>query len=272
MTSFLCTACGTQYPPSESPPASCPICDDERQYVPPEGQRWTTFDTMRGAHKAALAAEGEFLGIGMTPHFAIGQRALLVRTPAGNVLWDCVPLIDRTLVELIEALGGLAAIAISHPHYYTTMVEWSQAFGGTPIHLHSADAEWVMCSSSHVKHWSGECQEILPGVTMIRCGGHFEGGSVLHVAGAHGGGGALLAGDILQVTPGCDGLGFMRSYPNFIPLGEIAIRRIASSLQDVAFDAIYGAFWGRVVREDARATLERSVVRTINWLHRDPLG
>ena len=30
----------------------------------------------------------------------------------------------------MNELGGIAAIAISHPHYYTSMVEWSRAFGG----------------------------------------------------------------------------------------------------------------------------------------------
>ena len=56
------------------------------------------------------------------PAFGIGQRALLVRTREGNILWDCVSLIDSDTVALIKALGGIYAIAISHPHYYTSMV------------------------------------------------------------------------------------------------------------------------------------------------------
>ena len=74
-----------------------------------------------------------------TPPFGIGQRAILASTPDGNVLWDCIALIDDATVDLLKGLGGVAAIAISHPHYYTTMVEWSRAFGDVPIYLHAAD-------------------------------------------------------------------------------------------------------------------------------------
>ena len=38
---------------------------------------------------------------------------------------------------------GLRAIAISHPHYYTTIVDWSRAFGGVPVYVHADDREWV---------------------------------------------------------------------------------------------------------------------------------
>ncbi|MEX6506097.1 MBL fold metallo-hydrolase [Jiella sp. M17.18] len=268
-TSFLCTACGTGYPPAEARPKHCPICEDERQFVPPPGQGWTSFGAMRDGHRAVVAYDGKFLGLGMTPHFAIGQRALLVRTPAGNILWDLIPLVDRGIVDIIDGLGGLAAIAISHPHYYTTMAEWSEAFGGIPVLTHAADKAWIQRPGDHVALWDGERREILPGLTLIRCGGHFAGGTVLHVADAHDGKGALLSGDILQVTPGCDGLGFMRSYPNYIPLGETAVRRIAGALDGVTFDAVYGAFWGRVVPADGRAVLAQSVERHIRWLSED---
>ncbi|NDW06235.1 MBL fold metallo-hydrolase [Jiella pacifica] len=268
MTSFLCTACGTQYPPSDAPPPACPICQDERQFVPPTGQGWTSFEAMQAGHRAVVSHDGEFLGIGMTPHFAIGQRALLVRTPAGNILWDMIPLIDPALVSVIEGLGGLAAIAISHPHYYSTMAEWAAAFD-VPVHIHAKDRQWVMNPGEHVRLWEGDRRELLPGATLIRCGGHFAGGTVLHLADAHRGEGAILSGDILQVTPGCDRLGFMRSYPNFIPLGVPAVRRIEAALDGVPFEAVYGAFWGRVVAAEGREIFERSVARHVAWLAED---
>src|SRR5271169_4401949 len=121
---FICVTCGTQYAPSEAPPAACAICDEERQYIPPSGQAWTTLAKLRVTHMATFRREAELIGIGTSPAFGIGQRALLVRTAGGNVLWDCIGLIDDAMVEIIKSLGGLDAIAISHPHYYTTMVEW----------------------------------------------------------------------------------------------------------------------------------------------------
>src|SRR6187402_1445353 len=117
----LCTACGTSYPDAAEPPARCPICDDERQFVPTGGQGWTTRPALAARHRNSwqLHRPGLF-SIQTEPHFAIGQRAFLLRTPAGNVLWDCLALLDGATEALVRALGGLSAIAISHPHYYTT--------------------------------------------------------------------------------------------------------------------------------------------------------
>jgi hypothetical protein len=39
--------------------------------------------------------------------FAINQRALLLRTPHGNILWDCIANLDPATQTLITALGGL---------------------------------------------------------------------------------------------------------------------------------------------------------------------
>ena len=41
----ICVACGTEYP-SGPPRAACAVCDDERQFVPPEGQRWTSMEEL----------------------------------------------------------------------------------------------------------------------------------------------------------------------------------------------------------------------------------
>src|SRR5258705_341760 len=156
MPAFICTACGTQYPPSEALPGACPICIDERQFVPASGQSWTTLDGLRNAHSNKVRRLAERLTtIESTPAFGIRQRAILASSPAGNVLWDCLALIDDGTVDLLKGLGGVAAIAISHPHYYTTMVEWSRALGGVPIHLHAADRQWVMRDPA-VQFWEGD--------------------------------------------------------------------------------------------------------------------
>ena len=63
--------------------------------------------------------------------------------------------------------------------------------------------------------WESETQELVPGVTLIGCGGHFAGGTVPHWAQGAGGQGALLSGDILQVGPDKK-VSFMRSYPDLI--------------------------------------------------------
>src|SRR5512133_2434593 len=144
MTHYICRTCGTQYPASAQPPEHCPICDDERQYVGLKGQQWTTLDALReDYHNLIRTVEPGLTGIGTVPGFSIGQRALLVQTPGGNVLWDCITLLDETTLTTVKALGGISAIAISHPHYYSAMVEWAHAFDA-PIYLHAADREWEM--------------------------------------------------------------------------------------------------------------------------------
>ena len=255
MPCFVCEACGTQFADADLPPAVCPICADERQ--PLRDQRWTTLDELRRDHRGDVReCEPGLVGIGCEPSFAIGQRALLVRTPQGNVLWDCISLLDDESGARVEELGGLAAIAISHPHYYSSMVEWARAFDAV-VHLHAADREWVMRPDERIEFWDGERLELGDGLTLVRCGGHFEGGTVLHWAA----GNALLSGDIVQVVQDRRWVSFMYSYPNLIPLPAAAIERIVAALEPFEFDRIYGAWWGRVVASDGKAVVRRSAER-----------
>ena len=265
MAAFICTTCATQFAPSPEPPPLCPICSDERQYVNRDGQAWTTLEALRAQHRTTLRQqEPGLVGIGTEPSFGIGQRALLLRTPAGHVLWDCVALLDPFVVDMLRALGGLAGIAISHPHYYTSMVEWAAAFD-CPVHLHAADRRWVMREDDRLRFWDTETNEILPGATLIRAGGHFAGGTVLHWRDGAGGKGALLSGDIAQVTPDRHA-SFMWSYPNLLPLSRRTIERIAAALAPLAFDAVYGAFWNSVIARDGSAVLAASTERYLRCL------
>lgn len=262
MPAFICTTCATQFAPTQEPPARCPICDEERQYVPPTGQAWTTHDALtRRFSNQFKQHEPGLIGIGTVPQFAIGHRALLVKTAAGNFLWDCIGLCDAATIEIINGLGGLAGIAISHPHYYAAMVEWSRAFGGAPIHLHESDRQWVMYPDPAIRFWSGMTMEIAPGLTLVNAGGHFAGATVAHWAQAGSGKGALLAGDIVFVIPDRKYVSFMRSYPNLIPLSAPSVRRIGASLEPFAFEAIYGAFFDRNIAAGGKEIVRRSVER-----------
>jgi len=262
---FLCKTCGTEYQPSASPPLACPICLDERQYLPPSGQQWIDSETLAETHRTEeREQEPGLIGIGIEPGFAIGQRALLVSTPAGNVLWDCISLIDEPIRRRIAQMGGLKAIAISHPHYYSGMISWSRAFGDVPILLHEADRQWTMRSDGNLVFWSGDTHPVLPAITLIRCGGHFAGGTVLHWASGADGKGALLSGDILQVAADNRHVGFMRSYPNYMPLSPAVVTRIIDRLEPLAYDRVYGAFWDRIIRQGGKAAVARSAERYID--------
>ena len=263
----ICTTCGTQFPAGEEPPAACAVCEDARQYLAPGGQRWTTLGALRRTHRNAWQRlEPGLYGIGTEPRFAIGQRALLLRTPTGNVLWDCIALLDDATIDVVRALGGVAAVAISHPHYYTTMVEWAHAFGA-PVVLHADDRRWVMRPDPSIRFWDGETHGLaelgVEGITLVRCGGHFEGATVLHWPAGAEGRGALLTGDVLQVVPDRRYVSFMRSYPNLIPLDASSVRRIVAAVAPYGYDRVYGAWWDMHIEHDARAAVERSAARYV---------
>lgn len=271
MELWICQTCGTQFPPSEQPPASCPICSDERQYIGYNGQQWTTLAQMYkdGFHNQFREHEPSLIGIGTTPTFAIGERALLVQSAQGNILWDCMSLIDDDTVARIEQLGGLSAIAISHPHYYSSMVEWADRFN-IPIYLHEADRQWVMRPSKRITFWSGEQYPLHDGITLIRLGGHFSGGTVFHWPQGAEGRGVLLSGDIIQVVADRQWVSFMYSYPNLIPLPASEVQRIKQAIAPYRFERLYGAWFERVVSHDAHAVVQRSADRYIQALQRVP--
>ena len=267
MTTYVCKACGTQYPPADEPPGACAICEDARQYVPhDEGQVWLRWEDVLQGHSAEIREDHGILGIGCTPSVGIGQRALLVKSSAGNVLWDCIPYIDDEVVARVTAEGGLAAIAISHPHFYTAMVEWAHAFA-CPILVHESERKWVMRPDPAVRFWDGETQNLGGGVTLVRCGGHFEGSQALHWEEKR----ALLCGDTVQVIPDRRYVGFMYSYPNLIPLPAPRVQRIAEALAPFSFDTIYGGWWGSLVPADGSNVVRRSADRYVRAVGGDGL-
>lgn len=266
-SAYICRACGTEFAPSSATPARCPICEDDRQYVPSQGQVWTTLEALRGHyHNRFIEREPGVTAIVTEPSLAIGQQAHLIETPDGNLLWDCLTFLDETTLAEIGRRGGVAAIAISHPHYYATMARWSDALAA-PVYLHAADREWIVQPPARLALFDAERVELLPGATVLRCGGHFPGATVLHLApnATASGSGLLFSGDTIQVVPRHGTVSFMYSYPNQIPLDAQAVQRIIDAVAPYPFERLYGAF-GRQVPEDADAAVRRSADRYIRHL------
>lgn len=145
------------------------------------------------------------------------------------------------------------------------MVEWAERFNAT-VYLHEADRQWVMRPDKRITFWSGETLPLKAGVTLIRLGGHFAGGTVLHWENGADGKGVLLSGDILQVVSDRRWLSFMYSYPNLIPLPAASVQRIRDTIEPWKFERLYGAWFERVVSRDAHAAVIRSAERYINAL------
>ena len=245
------------------PPEHCPICEDERQYVGANGQQWTTLDALQAGHQMVIEpVEPRLYRLKPEPKIGIGQYAFLIQTPDGNILWDCVPFIDAATIDAVKALGGLKAIAFSHPHYYTVMGEWSRAFGDVPIYIHAADQSHVVDPNPAIVYWEGSTETLGDGLTLIRCGGHFEGSAVLHWRDGAEGRGVLFSGDTIDIVQDRRWASFMYSYPNLIPLPAYKVRRIVDAVEPFAYDRMYEAF-GLVMISDAKAKVRASAERYI---------
>jgi glyoxylase-like metal-dependent hydrolase (beta-lactamase superfamily II) len=139
-----------------------------------------------------------------------------------------------------------------------------------PIYLHGDDRPWLMRPDQAIVFWSGDEREIAPGLRLVRCGGHFPGSAVLHWAGGAAGRGTLLTGDTIMVAMDRRHVSFMRSYPNLLPLSAAAVRRIAERVMPLKFERIFGAWFDRAIRQDAKAALQRSAERYLQAMREEP--
>ena len=135
---WICQTCAVEHAERVE---VCLICADERQWVPAEGQLWTTLDELAadGHHAEIALLEPDLYAITATPSTGIGQQSKLLRTPAGNLLWDPVGYVDGDISARVLELGDVRAIVASHPHMYGVQVEWSRHLGGPPVLVAEAD-------------------------------------------------------------------------------------------------------------------------------------
>ncbi len=269
MTIWICATCGIEHPDTETPPKTCAICSDERQYVPAGGQQWTTLAEQRADHAGHISeVEPDLYAVTVTPGVGIGQRAFLVRTPGGNLLWEPPGHLDDALLDGIRQLGGMAAITSSHPHLTGASISYSHAFGGVPVYYGADDRRWIRRPDDVITLWSDKV-EPLPGLTLVQCGGHFPGSAVLHWAAGAGGRGVLLTGDTMLVGSDRRSVSFMRSFPNRIPLSERLVRKVVEAVEPWRYDRIYSGFDGGVIETGAAAVVRRSAERYIGWIRDD---
>jgi hypothetical protein len=173
----------------------------------------------------------------ITPSFAIGQRALFIESESGNILWDCIPLLNEPIIDFIKVCGGLKAIAFSHPHYYSNMNDWAAAFN-CPVYIHQQDEQWIMQKGSHISLWSGPEKPLWDGMRLLNTGGYFPGSSILHVPSLSEEG-TLFCGDTMVISPSKQHIAVMYSYSNRIPLPLREVERIRTRVEFVPFDTMY---------------------------------
>lgn len=265
-----CATCGVER--AEPLPRVCPICADERQFVPSEGQTWTgpAESAERGASIEFVQREPGVTMLVQSGCPGIPHKPMLISTDHGNVLVEAPNFIDEAAVHAVRERGGIAAIIATHPHMYGLQSLWSAAFGDCPVFVSAADERWLGVRPANTVVWEGRAWEdgrlpveIVPGVTASQPGGHFPGSAVVHWR-APDGAGVLFTGDTIGTVADPRWVTFMRSFPNWLPLSGPAVRRIAEHVGHFDFERVYGNFGGSVPR-DARAVVQRSAERYAAW-------
>lgn len=264
-TALSCATCGVETAAGHA--EICPICADERQYVPPTGQSWVTQQELADRSEPQIEELGPGLWAVTAAGVGIGQTMKVAQLPGGLVLWDPIGLVDTGTVQFLAGLGPTLAVVASHPHMYGAQLSWSMALGDVPVYVHDADSQWVQRDGDVVQRVSGRMQ-LTDGVELITLGGHFPGSMVLHWAAGAAGGGVLLAGDTVMVNPDLRTTSFLRSYPNRIPLSGRVVDRMMGELDGVAYQQIWSNFRLGITTAADRL-VEESARRHIGWVNGD---
>ena len=266
MTIWICDGCGLEHDDSPALPvegcvfASDEVSVQERGDLGPHGS-WTTHEELaRQSHTTHHRDHGRGVhSLRREPRLAIGHWSFVVRTPQGNLLWDPPAYIDPVVVGIVEALGGVSAVATSHPHMFAAQVSWSHAFGRVPVLVNANDKEWIARHDPVLEYWTGT-ETPLPGITLIEVGGHMKGSSVALTTD-----GTLLTGDTIAGTLVPDWVSFQRNFPRHVPMSAAVVRRIFSRLDTYSYDRLY-TLGGDTIDHDAKQIVHRSADRHIRWV------
>lgn len=196
-------------------------------------------------------------------HVKVGSAILI--EGCHHVKWNKQSFLNAATMSKIQELGGITAIAISHPHFYTTMIEWAEHFN-VPIYLYEDNKAYVMRPDKRITFWSGETYKLMDDITLIRLGGHFSGSTVCHWASGAEGKGLLFTGDTFQVVADRRYVSFMYSYPNLIPLPASIITHMRDTIAAYPFERLYGINFTSIVSKDAHNVVQRSADRYLQAL------
>jgi glyoxylase-like metal-dependent hydrolase (beta-lactamase superfamily II) len=267
-TGWICDGCGLEHAGSPDPPPldGCvldrgPVSDEELGDLGPHTRQWLTFAELAAQpHSIEYRDHGRGVhSFRRVPRLGIGQWSFLVSTPAGNLLWDPPAYLDDEVEALVRGLGGVAAIATSHPHMFAAQVSWSHAFGRAPVLVNSSGKEWLPRPDAVIEFWDGEVQP-LPGIRVIWLGGHMPSSAVALTPD-----GSLLAGDTVAGSLDPGWLSFQRNYPRHVPLSAGTVQRLIDGLDDLQFDRLY-TLGGDAIEHDAHDVVRKAARRHIGWV------
>ncbi len=193
LSPFVCENCGF-WQKRFAVPDTCPVCEDFRHPVPPDGYAFATPEQVDA--RQAVSWDEPLPGVtrfSTEPSIGIGSSGYLIETPAGNLHFDGCGWYDDEALARVEERGGVAFLAASHAHVYGAL--WRVADRYSPKVVFQAEA-LPFCQAFPVTFPFDEAWELTPGFTLHRTAGHTPDHTVLHDATNR----RLYCGDALKFT------------------------------------------------------------------------
>ena len=191
LPAYVCANCGFWQRYFERP-GWCPLCMDVRHVVPREGWRFLDLSAAQQAWPTCWEELGEGAWrFWNEPVEGIGPSGYLLRQDGGNVFFEGCTVFDDAALDYIAALGGINVLSASHPHSYGALWQLQDRFG-PELALPAADFAWT--AALRVTWPWDDMLAPMPGVTLHRTAGHFEGHAILHDARRR----LLLCGDAFK--------------------------------------------------------------------------
>ena len=266
LTPFCCLNCGF-WQKRFATPTTCPVCEDYRHPLPPDGYEFLTADEV--AARQTVTHDEPMPGLhrfSTTPQLGIGSCGYLIRHPTGNVHFEGCGWYDDAALDRMADEGGVSFLAASHPHVYGAL--WRVVERFRPKVVVQAEA-LPFCQAFDVTVPFDEEYQLTAGMRLIRTAGHTPDHTVLYQPDRR----RLYCGDALKFTFPAPGqtvgrpetISCHRAFDARIPLTRGDLLRYRSIMFPLDFDAVVSPW--EVVTEGGRGMALRLFERQ---LHGDP--
>jgi hypothetical protein len=256
VTHYACTNCGF-WQRRFATPTMCPVCEDFRHPLPPNGYRFLAADEVGATHRTVVDEPlPGVLRFATEPSIGIGSCGWLLCTPAGNVHFEGTGWYDADALAAIEGRGGVQFLSASHAHVYGALWQVVDRFRPRVV-MQVEDLNFTQAFRVDVPF--DDRWPLLPDVDLHHTAGHTPGHTVLHCRSRR----LLMAGDALKFTFAEPGqtvgeavtVSCHAAFDAHIPLSHRQVQRYREVMGPLDFDATLTP-WEVVVRGGKRAAMQ----------------
>ena len=238
LSHFACANCG--FWQLHFDPPDCPVCTDVRNDLPEDGWHFLPEREVADTHEGdAKQIADDLWAFTTTPHLGLGGTGWLIVRDGGNIAFEAAPFYSDAMLARIEALGGIAMLAASHPHGYGALHQLQTAFDPT-LALHRDDLRYS--KAFRVTAPYDDTLELVPGYTLHHVGGHYAGQAALHDAKAK----RLFCGDMFKIDQDETGrsthVSSHKAFHKDIPLTHGELQHYRDVIAPLDFEAVLTPF------------------------------